>query len=74
MAVVGARARQELSLATLQLIGLATRTSTARAGRMSRCQWSRLAEKELASDHRRTNRLTRELSGSSNCEAIGLSA
>jgi len=74
MAVVGARARQELSLATLQPIGLATRTNTARAGRMSRCQWSRLAEKELASDHRRTNRLTRELSGHINREAIDWSA
>jgi hypothetical protein len=74
MAVVGARARRELSLATEQPIGLKTRTNTARAGRMSRSQWSRLAENELASDHRRTNRLTRELSGSSNREAIGLSA
>jgi hypothetical protein len=74
MAVVGARARQELSPATLQPIGLATRTNTARAGRMSRCQWSRLAEKELDSDHRRTNRLTCELSGSINREAIDLSA
>ena len=74
MAVVGARARLELSLATLQPIGLATRTNTARAGRMSRCQWSRLAETELAADHRRTNRLPLELSGSINREAIDLSA
>jgi hypothetical protein len=74
MAVVGARARLELTPATLRPIGLATRTTTARAGRMSRCEKSRLAETELASDHRRTDRLTLELSGSSNREAIGLSA
>jgi hypothetical protein len=74
MAVVGARARQELSLATLELIGLATRTSTARAGRMSRGEESRLAETGLASDHSRTNRLTVELSGHINREAIDWSA
>ena len=74
MAVVRARACLDLTPATLQPIGLAARTNKARAGRMSRCQWSRLAENELASDHRRTNRLTRELSGSINREAIDLSA
>jgi hypothetical protein len=74
MAVVGARACQELTPVTLQPIGLATRTNTARAGRMSHCQWSRLAEKELASDHRRTDRLTLELSGHINREAIDWSA
>jgi len=41
---------------------------------MSRGEESRLAETKLASDHRRTHRLTSELSGSSNREAIGLSA
>ena len=74
MAVVGARARQELSLATLQPIGLATRSYGARASRMSRSEESRLAETELASDHRRTSRLTLELSGHINREAIDWSA
>jgi hypothetical protein len=41
---------------------------------MSRGEESRLAENELASDHRRNNRLTLELSGSINREAIDLSA
>jgi len=36
MAVVGARACLALTLATLRAVGLATRTYTARAGRMSR--------------------------------------
>jgi hypothetical protein len=58
----------------LRTSGLATRTNTARAGRMSRCEESRLAENGLASDHRRTDRLTLELSGSINREAIDLSA
>jgi hypothetical protein len=74
MAVVGARASLELTPATLRPIGLATRTDKARAGRMSRCQWSRLAENGLASDHRRTNRLTLELSGHIKREAIDWSA
>jgi len=74
MAVVGARARQELSLATLQPIGLAARSCGARAGRMSRGEKSRPAENGLAADHRRTNRLTPELSGHINREAIDWSA
>jgi hypothetical protein len=74
MAVVGARAYLELTSATLQPIGLATRTNTARAGRMSRGKESRDSETELASDHRRANRLTRELSGHINREAIDWSA
>ena len=32
---------------------------------------SRLAETELAADHRRTNRLTRELSGGPNAKRLG---
>ena len=71
MAVVGARACWELTLATLLPIGLATRTYTARAGRMSRGEESRLAENGLASDHRRTNRLTPELSGGPNAKRLG---
>jgi hypothetical protein len=74
MAVVGARACREPTPATLQPNGLATRTDTARAGRMSRGEESRLAETGLASAHPRTNRLTLELSGSINREAIDLSA
>ena len=74
MAVVGARACWELTLATLLPIGLATRTYTARAGRMSRCEKSRLAENGLASDQPRTDRLTPELSGHINREAIDWSA
>ncbi len=74
MAVVGARACREPTPATLQPNGLATRTITARAGRMSRGKESRLAENGLASDHRRTNRLTLELSGHINREAIDWSA
>jgi hypothetical protein len=74
MAVVGARACVDLTPATLRADGLATRTNTARAGRMSRCEKSRLAENGLAADHRRTNRLTIELSGSINRKAIDLSA
>jgi len=74
MAVVGARACREPTPATRQLVGLATRTDTARAGRMSRCEMSRIAETGLASDHRRTNRLTLELSGHINREAIDWSA
>ena len=74
MAVVCARACLDLTPATLRLGGLATRTDTARAGRMSRREESRIAETELATDHRRTNRLTLELSGSINREAIDLSA
>ena len=72
--LVRARACLALTPATLRPIGLAKRTDTARAGRMSRGEESRLAQTELASDHRRTSRLTIELSGSSNREAIGLSA
>jgi len=41
MAVVGARACLDLTLATRRLSGLATRTDKARAGRMSRGQLSR---------------------------------
>jgi hypothetical protein len=74
MAVVGARACQELAPATLQPIGLATRTNTARAGRMSRREESRIAETELASAHLKHHRLTSELSGHINREAIDWSA
>jgi hypothetical protein len=74
MAVVGARACLDLTLATLRPSGLATRTSSARAGRMSRGEESRLAETELASAHLKHHRLTLELSGSINREAIDLSA
>ena len=74
MAVVGARACQELTLATLQPSGLATRTNTARAGRMSRGEESRLAENGVASAQLKHHRLTLELSGSINREAIDLSA
>jgi hypothetical protein len=74
MAVVGARACLDLTPATLRLGGLATRTDIARAGRMSRREESRIAETELASAHLKHHRLTIELSGSSNREAIGLSA
>ena len=74
MAVVGARACLDLTLATLRPGGLAKRTSSARAGRMSRCEKSRLAETELASAKPRTDRLTRELSGQINREAIDWSA
>ena len=74
MAVVGARACRELTPATLRPIGLATLGYTARAGQMSRCQESRLAETGLADDQPRTDRLTGELSGSINREAIDLSA
>jgi len=41
---------------------------------MSSREESGLAENELASDHRRTNRLTLELSGHINREAIDWSA
>jgi len=74
MAVVGARACLDLTPATLRPIGLATRGYTARASRMSRCEKSRLADTELASANPRTNRLTRELSGHINREAIDWSA
>ena len=74
MAVVGARACRELTPATLRPIGLATRGYTARAGRMSRGEESRLAENGFADAQPRTQRLTRELSGSINREAIDLSA
>ena len=74
MVVFVARAYLDLTPTTLLPSGLATRSYKARAGRMSRGEESRLAENELASDHRRTNRLTRELSGSINREAIDLSA
>ena len=74
MAVFGARACLDLAPATLRPVGLATRTTAARAGRMSRGKESRFAGNELASDQPRTKRLTRELSGSINREAIDLSA
>jgi len=74
MAVVGARACLELTPATRRPTGLATRTITARAGRMSRREKSRLAETELASAQLKHHRLTLELSGSINREAIDLSA
>ena len=74
MAVVGARARLQLTPATLQAIGLATRSNSARAGRMSRGEESRLAETELASDQLKHHRLTLELSGHINREAIDWSA
>jgi hypothetical protein len=74
MAVVGARAFLDLAPATRRPSELATRRYTARAGRMSRREESRLAETGLASDQPRTNRLTLELSGSINREAIDLSA
>ena len=74
MAVVGARACLDLTPATLRPIGLATRGYTARAGRMSRGEESRLAETGLASDQPRTDRLTLELSGHINREAIDWSA
>ena len=48
-------------------------TQRGRAGCLA-ARESRLAENGLASDHRRTNRLTPELSGSINREAIDLSA
>jgi len=41
---------------------------------MSRGEESRLAENGLASDHRRNNRLTPELSGHINREAIDVAA
>ena len=72
--LVRARACLALTLATLQPIGIATRTDTARAGRMSLGEKSRLAETDLASALLKHHRLTLELSGSSNREAIGLSA
>ena len=74
MAVVGARACREPTPATLQPNGLVTRTITARAGRMSRREESRLAETELASDQLKHHRLTLELSGHINREAIDWSA
>ena len=74
MAVAGARAYLELTPATRRLSGLATRGYTARAGRMSRGAKSRLAETELASAQLKHHRLTLELSGSINREAIDLSA
>jgi hypothetical protein len=74
MAVVGARACREPTPATRRPTGLAERTTTARAARMSRGEVSRTAETGLASDHRRTNRLTLELSGHINREAIDWSA
>jgi len=74
MAVVGARACLDPTPATLRPFGLATRTDTARAGRMSRGEKSPLAETELASARPRTNRLTLELSGHINREAIDWSA
>jgi len=74
MAVVGARARLELTPATRRPVEPATHGHTARAGRMSRGERSRLAENGLASDHRKTDRLTLELSGHINREAIDWSA
>jgi len=74
MAVVGARAHLELLPTTRRWFLSATRSCAARAGRMSRGEESRLAETELASDHRRTDRLTIELSGHINREAIDWSA
>jgi hypothetical protein len=74
MAVVGARACLDLAPTTLRPIGLATRSNSARASRMSRGEQSRFAEAELASAHARTNRLTLELSGHINREAIDWSA
>ncbi len=47
---------------------------TARASRMSRGEESRLAETELASAHLKCQRLTPELSGQINREAIDWSA
>ena len=74
MAVFGARARLELLPTNRRCFLSATRSYAARASLMPRGEESRLAETELASDHRRTNRLTLELSGSINREAIDLSA
>lgn len=74
MAVVGARACLDPAPATRRPIGLATRSLAARASRMSRGEESRLAENALATDQPRTKRLTRELSGGFNREAIEPSA
>jgi len=74
MAVFGARACPELLPTIRRRFLSAARRWPARAGRMSRGQESRLAETELATDHRRTNRLTLELSGHINREAIDWSA
>jgi hypothetical protein len=74
MAVFGARALGELLPTTLRSLELADGCRTARASRLSRCRESRLAETELAKDHPRTKRLTLELSGHINREAIDWSA
>lgn len=62
MSFADARALIELRPATLRPNGSATRSSSVRAGRMSRREESRLAENGLASDQPRTKRLTPELS------------
>jgi len=54
MTVVGARAGLDPTPATRRPGGLATRTTTARAGRMSRGEESRIAETALASAQPRT--------------------
>jgi hypothetical protein len=74
MPVRCARARERLLPTTLRPNLRATRSYAARASRMSRGQKSRLAETELASDHGSAKRLTLELSGHINREAIDWSA